>query len=194
LSEKYIFAMKTSHLVLVAVAAASKRHGTAAFAPRLSFPRAAFTTMSDGSSPSLTRRHSSRLFAEDSRSAASSDIRVVGKADLRQILQDLEDNGRDGSGFCVMDVRQPEEIAATGKISPSVLNLPLPLILEEGILSKTDEEFQEIANFPKPSLDETLVFSCAAGMRSTRASLAAAEAGYTNIINYSGGANDWFSS
>lgn len=48
-------------------------------------------------------------------------------------------------------------------------------------------------NFPKPSTEnDTLVFTCQMGGRSQQAAQVAATAGYTTILNYTGGADDWF--
>ena len=55
-----------------------------------------------------------------------------------------------------------------------------------------EDDFEEVFGFPKPSYDETLVFSCKAGIRSMHAAQIAGMAGYTNLVNYSGGSLDWF--
>ena len=52
--------------------------------------------------------------------------------------------------------------------------------------------FEENFGFTKPELDQTLVLTCKAGIRSMHAAQFAAQAGYTNLINYGGGADDWF--
>jgi rhodanese-related sulfurtransferase len=41
-------------------------------------------------------------------------------------------------------------------------------------------------------LNLALVFSCAAGIRSVHAAQFAAQNGYTKLVNYKGGANEWF--
>jgi rhodanese-related sulfurtransferase len=56
-----------------------------------------------------------------------------------------------------------------------------------------EEDFAEMFGFDKPSLDETLVFTCKAGIRSASAAKLAQMAGYTNILDYAGGSNEWFS-
>ena len=68
------------------------------------------------------------------------------------------------------------------------------VLIQRGALQVDDDEFQEMFGFPKPSLDETLVFTCKAGMRSMYAAQIAASVGYENIVNYRGGADEWFSS
>ena len=41
-------------------------------------------------------------------------------------------------------------------------------------------------------MDQTIVFSCKAGIRSMHAAQFAAMSGYTKLTNYIGGADDWF--
>ena len=53
--------------------------------------------------------------------------------------------------------------------------------------------FEATFNFPKPSVEEdTVVFTCKMGGRSQQAAQLAAAAGYKNVVNYTGGADDWF--
>ena len=118
-------------------------------------------------------------------------IRQIGKADMAEILDDYE-TGRAESGYVVIDVRGDEEVLYTGKVSPSTITLPLPIIMQQNVFALEDELFEEICGFEKPALDETLVFTCAAGIRSQHAAYSAAQAGYSNLVNYAGGANEWF--
>eukprot|EP00978_Attheya_sp_CCMP212_P002030 scaffold4157_cov58-Attheya_sp.AAC.2 len=127
------------------------------------------------------------------RFSSSVNINNIGKEDLVEILEDFESGGREESGYVVLDVRGPEEIAETGNLSPSVNNLPLTFIMEKNAFKLSEEDFEEEFGFAKPQMDETLVFSCKAGGRSKMASQMAAEAGYSNIVNYTGGANEFFS-
>jgi rhodanese-related sulfurtransferase len=113
---------------------------------------------------------------------------------MEEILEDFEEGGRGDSGYCVIDVRREDEISYTGKLSKSVYTLPVEVIMQQNVFEMDGEEFEELCGFEKPSLDETLVFTCAAGMRSIYACKFAAKAGYSNLINYAGGANEWFSS
>jgi rhodanese-related sulfurtransferase len=113
---------------------------------------------------------------------------------MQEIIADFEQDGRVDSGYCVVDVRRPDEVAYTGKLCPSVPTLPVELIMQANVFELDEEEFEEVCGFSKPSMDETLVFSCAAGIRSVYACQYAAKAGYTNLISYAGGANEWFRS
>lgn len=56
-----------------------------------------------------------------------------------------------------------------------------------------EDDFEEQFGFVKPSLDETLVFTCKAGIRGASAAKLAQMAGYTDILVYAGGSNEWFS-
>lgn len=98
------------------------------------------------------------------------------------------------SQYCIIDVRTEEEVYATGKLGENVYTLPVQAIQAQQLFSLDPDEFQRVCQFEKPTLDETIVFTCAAGMRSVMAcQLAAAQGGYSQLINYTGGANEWFS-
>ena len=140
----------------------------------------AFATTSNRCAPQT------RLFF--SQGAAITDIT---KQDLEDILEDYEQGGREDSGYLILDVRGDAEVSNTGKLSPSTQTLPLPEILE-GCLLVSEEAFMEKYGFDKPAMDETLVFSCAAGIRARRAAEQALGAGYTKVVVYGGGANEWF--
>ena len=111
---------------------------------------------------------------------------------MEEILEDYEEGGREESGYVVMDVREPMEVASTGSLSPNTINLPLQLLAQQNVFALDGDDFEEVCGFPKPTFDETLVFSCAAGIRSVHAAQFAAMNGYTNLVNYKGGANEWF--
>jgi rhodanese-related sulfurtransferase len=61
-----------------------------------------------------------------------------------------------------------------------------------GALTMSEEDFEASFGFAKPRLDETIVFTCKSGIRSMHAAQFAAMSGYTNIVNYTGGADEWF--
>jgi rhodanese-related sulfurtransferase len=136
--------------------------------------------------PSFFSRSSS------SRDSSLSAMKNIGWEEMDSILDDYEELGREGSGMLVMDVRNEDEVAYTGQLSPNTKTLPLPLIMQANVFALEEDEFEELCGFPKPSPEETLVFSCAAGIRSVHAAKMAAQAGYTRLINYTGGANEWF--
>jgi rhodanese-related sulfurtransferase len=83
----------------------------------------------------------------------------------------------------IVDVREPHELEATGKI-PGALAVPLGQIPEA--LAPGSELRESLSGG-----DKTLVFYCAAGARSARAAGAAAEAGLGRIVNMQGGFNAW---
>ena len=138
--------------------------------------------------PSLSSCISNRQFF--SMGTGSSTYTNVDKAQMTEIVNKYEDSGRSGSGYVIMDVREESEIAATGKVSQNTQTLPLSVL--GASLELDAEAFETARGFPKPSTEETLVFSCKSGGRSVRACSAAAQAGYTRIVNYTGGANEWF--
>jgi len=139
-----------------------------------------------------TRQFFSGFFSSKSENDESP-VRKINKEELKEILEDYENGGRRGSGYVVLDVREPDEVTATGSLSPNTYNLPfLSVLAEQDLFAMDADEFEKISGIPKPALDEKLVFSCASGVRSTKASALAATNGYTQIINYTGGAKEWF--
>ncbi|CAB9513551.1 expressed unknown protein [Seminavis robusta] len=127
-----------------------------------------------------------RLFAA---SASPPAIKHIGKAHMEELLEDYEAGD---SEFVVIDVRTSEEILNTGKLSPSVHTLPVQIIMEKNVFALDEEDFEDLTGFEKPAPDATLVFSCAAGIRSVYACQFASQAGYSKLINYTGGSNEWF--
>jgi len=113
--------------------------------------------------------------------------------EMTEILDEYEEVGREESMYCVIDVRMPDEVQYTGKLADNVYNVPVQTLIEKNAFGMGEDDFEEAFGFPKPSLDETIVFSCAAGIRSVYACQTAAANGYSNLINYQGGANEWFS-
>eukprot|EP00559_Dactyliosolen_fragilissimus_P008215 CAMPEP_0184855712 /NCGR_PEP_ID=MMETSP0580-20130426/860_1 /TAXON_ID=1118495 /ORGANISM="Dactyliosolen fragilissimus" /LENGTH=128 /DNA_ID=CAMNT_0027350283 /DNA_START=240 /DNA_END=623 /DNA_ORIENTATION=+ len=118
-------------------------------------------------------------------------IAQVDKDGMTEIFEDLDNGGRDGTGYVVIDVRGNDEVAYTGKISSHVHTIPLPLIAQMGVFNMEEEDFKEAFGFQKPQPDETIVFTCKAGMRSMQAAQLASMSGYSNLVNYSGGADEW---
>lgn len=118
----------------------------------------------------------------------------IGREEMEEILEDVEHGGREDSGYVVIDVRNSDELAVTGTLGPNTYHLPLPVIIEQNVFTMEEDAFFDLCGFEKPTPDETLVFSCAAGMRSVYAARFAAQAGYGKLVNYKGGANEWFSS
>lgn len=139
-----------------------------------------------------TTGSSSRLFSS-SGGIQDIQLRNIGKEEMEEIVEDYEGGGREQSGYLIMDVREVDEIIDTGKVSPNTQTLPLSLISAKNVFAMDEEEFEENCGFPKPSPDETLVFSCRSGVRSVKAAQFAAMNGYTQLVNYKGGALEWFS-
>ena len=119
-------------------------------------------------------------------------ITRINKEAMTEIIDDVSSTSREESGYVIIDVRGQDEIAYTGKLNDCVETLPLPYIAQ-GALSMDEDDFKEQFGFDKPGLDETIVFSCKAGIRSQQAGQIAKMAGYTDILDYMGGSNEWFS-
>lgn len=136
-------------------------------------------------------RLSVRMFASSSTSTSSTgpSITHIGKSEMKSILEDRS-NAND---IVVMDVRTDQEVFYTGKLAPCVHTVPLQMIMEKNLFQLDPDDFEDITGFAKPEKDATLVFSCAAGVRSVYACQFASQAGYSKLVNYVGGSNDWFS-
>jgi rhodanese-related sulfurtransferase len=126
-------------------------------------------------------------------SEGSGGIQRIDKTAMAEIIEDVVNSSREESGYIIIDVRGHDEVQYTGKLDDVVVTLPLPYIAQ-GALAMEEEEFQDAFGFEKPQLDETLVFTCKAGIRSYQAAQLAKMAGYSNILDYMGGSNEWFSS
>jgi hypothetical protein len=76
-------------------------------------------------------------------------IRNVSKEEMEEIIEDYEEGGREASGYVIIDVREPSEIAATGKLSPNTLSVPLGVLAQYQIFQMDEEDFEEVCGFPK---------------------------------------------
>lgn len=120
----------------------------------------------------------------------SEGVQRIDRTTMTEIIEDVVNNNE--SGYIIIDVRGHDEIQQTGKLNDVVETLPLPYIAQ-GAFAMEEDDFQEAFGFEKPGIDETLVFTCKAGIRSQQACQLAKMAGYSSIIDYAGGANEWFS-
>jgi hypothetical protein len=57
-------------------------------------------------------------------------VTQANKQVLHEILNDIENSSREESGYVVIDVRNPDEIAYTSKLVECVEPLPLPIIAQ----------------------------------------------------------------
>jgi len=71
-------------------------------------------------------------------------------------------------------------------------NSPIQIIAQTNAFKLDPDDLEEVFGFEKPSPDETLVFSSAAKVRSVYVRNFVAEAGYSNLVNNTGGSHEWF--
>lgn len=172
----------------------SRRCCLSAFTPSITFT----TTTTTAAATAAKAFHKRQFIQSSSKLQMSSSpsppqITSIDKAQMNEIIQMVEESSEgDNCNYVIIDVRNVDEINYTGKLSPVVHTLPLPYIVQYGVFNLKNEDFEDSFGFIKPELDQTLVFTCKAGIRSMHAAQFAMQAGYTNIINYSGGADDWF--
>ncbi|KAH8398821.1 hypothetical protein KR222_007973 [Zaprionus bogoriensis] len=88
----------------------------------------------------------------------------------------------------LIDVRNEDELAATGSI-PASLNIPLPKL--EQALKSEDAEFSQTYGRAKPAKDAQIIFSCRSGRRVVDAEKIAKNEGFTNVLVYSGSWLEW---
>ncbi|KAM8709773.1 hypothetical protein ACLKA7_016558 [Drosophila subpalustris] len=88
----------------------------------------------------------------------------------------------------LIDVRNQDELAATGKI-PASLNIPLPDL--DKALKLSSQDFKQNYGREKPENDADIIFTCRSGKRAQDAEVIAKNAGFTNIRVYSGSWLDW---
>eukprot|EP00986_Skeletonema_menzelii_P011454 scaffold5903_cov81-Skeletonema_menzelii.AAC.10 len=149
--------------------------------------------MSIPSSAKFSNNNLQRMFlSSDGSDQQPPTLTNIDKAKMTEILSHVE-NGTGDKNYVVIDVRgEPEIMMGTGTMSEKVRILPLPQITMMAAFEMDEKSFEAQFNFPKPSLEDTLVFTCKMGGRSQQAAQIAAMSGYKNIINYTGGADDWF--
>uniref|UniRef100_A0A8D8D177 Heat shock protein 67B2 n=1 Tax=Culex pipiens TaxID=7175 RepID=A0A8D8D177_CULPI len=83
----------------------------------------------------------------------------------------------------LVDVRNPEELAATGVI-PTSINIPLKTVADE--LKLSPEAFQAKYGRKKPAESDPIIFSCRSGVRAGMAANEADKLGFKNVKNYVG--------
>jgi len=88
----------------------------------------------------------------------------------------------DDGDAVVIDVREPAELLATGKV-PGSINIPLAEFLERADPGSPDHE-------PALQADKAIILYCASGKRSEFAGNKLVELGYREVFNL-GGLKDW---
>uniref|UniRef100_A0A1E1WZ30 Putative secreted salivary gland peptide n=1 Tax=Amblyomma aureolatum TaxID=187763 RepID=A0A1E1WZ30_9ACAR len=94
-----------------------------------------------------------------------------------------------GGDIQLIDVREPAEVATSGKIG-NAINIPLGQVKDALLMS--DETFQRTYHAQKPqSYDHNIVFYGAGPIKSQAALKLAHKAGYAHAREYSGGWEDY---
>ncbi|CAH0407233.1 unnamed protein product [Chilo suppressalis] len=109
--------------------------------------------------------------------------RVVSYEDMLKVIHQPEK--------VIIDVRNPDEVNATGKI-PSSINIPLNTV-QDALTSMSDDDFKKHFQRTKPSSSDELIFYCQSGRRSSEALDKALKLGYSKSKTYLGSWNDWSS-
>ncbi|PLW53412.1 hypothetical protein PCANC_06104 [Puccinia coronata f. sp. avenae] len=82
----------------------------------------------------------------------------------------------------LIDVREEGEVIQ-GSI-PSSVNIPMSRF--EKVMDLHPDDFRKTQGFPKPALDQKIIFYCRSGARSTTALQIAKDKGFKNLRNYKG--------
>ncbi|XP_058178805.1 uncharacterized protein LOC131294778 [Anopheles ziemanni] len=88
----------------------------------------------------------------------------------------------------LIDVREPTELAATGRI-PTSINIPLKTVRTE--LTLSPETFEAKYGRQKPTAEDPIIFSCRSGVRAGQAAFEAEQLGFHNVKNYVGSWQEW---
>ncbi|KAI1495489.1 Rhodanese-like protein [Biscogniauxia marginata] len=88
----------------------------------------------------------------------------------------------------IIDVREPGELASTGRI-PGSVNVPIASAPDSFHVAA--DEFEARHGFPRPRPDAEVVFYCKAGVRSRAAAGIARDAGWTRVGEFPGSWNEW---
>ncbi|XP_058833087.1 rhodanese domain-containing protein CG4456-like [Topomyia yanbarensis] len=83
----------------------------------------------------------------------------------------------------LIDVREPEELAATGVI-PTSINIPLKTVSDE--LQLSPAAFHAKYGRNKPEANDPIIFTCRTGVRAGIAANEADRLGFKNVKNYVG--------
>jgi rhodanese-related sulfurtransferase len=184
-----ILPQTSAAVAMMSCFSAMNRNGATPTTPTTRLNGVALPTTSSSSSSSSTRLY---LSSSGSSGSGMPPLQNIGREEMEEIIDDFENGGREESGYVIMDVREEYEIAETGKLSPNTHTLPLQKLMQVNGFALEEDEFLDVFGFDKPALDETLVFSCKAGIRSVSAAQLAGLNGYGKLVNYKGGANEWF--
>ncbi len=135
-------------------------------------------------------------------SAAAMTIPTVSYAEVRAVALGQK-------AASIIDVRQADEIQATGLI-PTSHNIPrtcwlhaakfanrtacLPTTIVASVqraLQTATDDFEEEYGFAKPPPNGMVIFTCRSGARALTAAEAAKRAGYANVYSYPGSWTEW---
>ena len=115
--------------------------------------------------------------------AALSRVDEISPEETRRLLE-----APDREGWHIVDVREPGELHATGKI-PGAINIPITSAVQSFHVS--DADFEDMYGFERPPRDATLLFYCKAGVRARSAAGLAKHAGGESVGEYPGSWLDW---
>lgn len=106
--------------------------------------------------------------------------------EVKTLVQERRED-KEGSGVVIVDVREPAELLATGKI-PGTINIPIASAVQSFHVA---DDFEAMYSFARPPRDATLLFYCKAGVRARSAASLARHAGWQSVGEYSGSWLDW---
>ncbi|KAL2120515.1 hypothetical protein VTJ04DRAFT_4542 [Mycothermus thermophilus] len=133
----------------------------------------------------IHKTQTSRYYSTDSPTpAAQGESKIYSFDDVKKLASS---KGK-GSDVILVDVREPHELASTGKI-PGAINIPITSAADSFHIS--DAEFEDRFGRPRPPRDAEVVFYCKAGVRCKAAAGLARDAGWTKVGEYPGSWTEW---
>uniref|UniRef100_A0A8C5LWJ3 Rhodanese domain-containing protein n=1 Tax=Leptobrachium leishanense TaxID=445787 RepID=A0A8C5LWJ3_9ANUR len=106
--------------------------------------------------------------------------KIIEYGELKELLKN--------EGVTHIDVREPWEVKEFGVINGTI-NIPIGDLI--AALQMTPKDFEEKYHQELPDKSDTVVFYCLAGIRSQKALDVVSSLGYSRILNYGGGIEDW---
>ncbi|RYP91374.1 hypothetical protein DL770_002514 [Monosporascus sp. CRB-9-2] len=136
-------------------------------------------------------RWSSSESASGAASSGGGSSRIWSFEEVQDLTTSKNDNDASSAGgnVTIIDVREPSEVRATGRI-PGAVNVPVASAPDS--FHVPEDEFEDRFGFARPPRDAELLFYCKAGVRSRAAAGGARDAGWARVGEYPGSWSEWF--
>ncbi|KAI1849357.1 hypothetical protein JX265_012082 [Neoarthrinium moseri] len=175
-------ALRTSSQLTPRAAAPTALRSFATSASRASRPLVLSTRPSARATAAVTASSSSSQRGVRWSSESATGSKIYSFEEIRALSKDAS------RPLTIVDVREPGELASTGRI-PGAVNVPITTAPDSFHIA--DDEFADRFGFERPGKADEVVFYCKAGVRSRAAAGIARDAGWTRVGEYPGSWIDW---